>query len=246
MICIQRIPRPPDMSSAPIIGGEPQVKEIREWVSARLIWHGLESSPDPWSLLDNDEISKSDSLVLYAVLTEIVDRAITLVGSPGYTEWEHIQRIAFNRQAEGIVRALTKHRTPFDGSVFARLYEWPGWIPGGAVAFFFWYAPMKTLRSIEGWFHEVTSSEGVELHERAFLLRPLGRLDPSAAVSVARDLALESPYATSEVLGMFGGPNELPFMRSLLPEVASREEARTRRHFEAGIRKLERRFERGK
>jgi hypothetical protein len=101
---------------------------------------------------------------------------------------------------------------------------------------------MATLRTIAPWLHDAAVSDGVSVHERAFLLRALGRVDGPAAVAVARELLIESPWATSEVLGMFGGASDLEVMRSALPQVASREEARTRRHFEAGMRKLERRL----
>lgn len=246
MITIRRILFPADIPPFPITGEEQLIREVRAWVAARLIELGLSITPDPWSIEGGRSLSEADARVLHATLVEVVDRALSLDVVTELSVRDHILRAALDREAEGIIRALTKNRTPLDGTIFARWFEWPGYFAGGAVEYYLWYAPMKTLRTIDKWLHDVTSSEGVDVHERAFLLRALGRLDPSAAVFTARDLAAQSPWATSEVLGMFGGSRELEFMRSLLPLVASNEEARTRRHFEAGVRKLERRIAGGR
>jgi hypothetical protein len=221
---------------------DPDVCEVRRWV--RYLLAGFDLPRDPWAIEGGRLLSSADARGFHAVLVQIVGRATSLNIGPGSGLRDHTVRWALDRQAEGIVRALTKNPTPLDGNVFAKLFEWPGWFPGGAVKYYLWYAPMKTLRSIDPWLHDVTASAGVAVHDRSFLLRALGRLDAPAAVSIARDLLVQSPWATSEVLGMFGGAPELELMRRTLPVVASNEEARTRRHFEAGIRKLERRLAR--
>lgn len=238
-ITITRIPYPPGMFRD---RDEHVVRETREWVASRLRDHGLGAVADTWKIKGGRSLSDTDARALHVTLADVVGRATSLHLAPDSGMREHSERWALESEAEGIVRALTRNPSPLDGEVFARLFEWPGHVDVGVVEFYFWYAPMATLRSVDSWLHEIASSEGVAVHERTFLLRALGRLDPSAAVVTARELVMQSPWATSEVLGMYGGASELVLMRSVLPEVAKREEARTRRHFEAGMRKLERRL----
>jgi hypothetical protein len=235
---ITRIPYPRHMFR---VMDEDVVRDVRQWVASRLRGHGLGMVADPWKITGGRSLSVADAHALHATLVDVVGRATSL-RLPESTIREHSERWVLEMEAAGITRVLTKSPAPLDGRVFTQWFEWPGHIPGGSVQFYFWYAPIATLRGVDSWLHEVTSSAGVDLHERAFFLRALGRLDPVAAVATARELLIQSPWATSEVLGMYGGAEELDMMRSALLEVAKREEARTRRHFEAGMRKLERRL----
>lgn len=238
---IERIPYPVDMPRPPI--EEPSVQQALRWVATRLAAHGLDHTTDCWAFRDGAKpLPTSTAKALHRTLSDVVARGRSLRLDKDPSIGVHAERWALAQQAEGAVRGLTRNPTAFDGRVFADLFEWSGYVPSGAVEFYLWYAPLQTLRSVEAWLRAVVVSEGVAVHERAFLLRALGRLDRPAAVALARELVVESPWAASEVLGMFGGPDELQLMRLALSGVASQQEARTRRHFEAGMRKLERRL----
>lgn len=220
---------------------DPEVREVESWVSSLLDRFGCSVGDDPWNMKGGRKLSTTDANALHATLECIVGRAESLDIRQEAKENNFILSRALAGEAEGIVRTLTKNQTPLDGKVFARLFEWPGSLSGGAVEFYFWYAPKKTLLSIKSWLHKVSVSDGVDIHDRATFLRALGRLDPNSAVAIASDLLEKSPWFCSEVLGMFGGEDELKLLRKLFPIIAKNEEARTRRHFEAGIKKLERR-----
>lgn len=243
-VIIERIPYPADMPRGDVLQQSEEAREAGRWVASRLAVHGL-GITDPWDLSEvGIRLPASDAYALHGTLVDIVHRVTSLDIGPGSSVGVHMGRRALMGAGDGILRALTKNPAPLDGEVFAQFFEWPGYLGGGAIELYLWYAPMQTLRSIDRWLHEVVGSSGVSVEDRTFLLRALGRLDARACIATARAFIVESPWATSEALGMFGGPSELALMRSKLPEVARREEARTRRHYEAGMRKLERRLSR--
>jgi len=164
--------------------------------------------------------------------------------SPAVDDLDAQARVwAGNRLLEGAVRSLIGTRASLDGAVFTEIADWPlgDGGPAQAVGFFFYYAPVRTLRTVEAWLWTASESEDYWVHFRAVLLRPLARLDADRALRTARELFDDSPLELAGMLGKFGGAAELDLLLLRLPQYRVRGRADERRRIESAIRKIQKR-----
>lgn len=233
---------PAAMRRAPV--HHPIVVATTAWIADRLAAHGFAEPGGAWWCPAARELVRNvgQAQALHGALCDLVARARSIDMHEGTSLDDHHVRWALNRKIDGIVRCLTKTRAPLDGAVFTHIVEWDGWQGAGPVEWYLTYAPMRTLRSIEPWLYDAVTRDGLPVHERALLMRPLARLDSAAAVAVARMLLDESPWASAELLGMHGGYADLEFLDSRLSHYRQRGFAEDRRKLEAAIRKIGRRL----
>lgn len=233
---------PAEMRRQPV--DPPVVVATNTWIRQRLAAHGFGEPGGAWQPGAQALVHQpGQAEALHATLCDLVQRARSLRIHERSTLDDHYVRSELNREMGGIVRCLTKTRAPLDGTVFTELLEWSGWADSeGPVQWYFTYAPMRTLRSIEPWLYEAVTTDGLPVHERALLMRPLARLDKDAALRVARELLDESPWASAELLGMHGDYADLELLDSRLPRYRQRGFAEDRRKLEAAIRKIARRL----
>ncbi len=237
---IRRLPYPEAMPRGPV--DHPLVRATSAWIESRIAAHGFSAPGEPWSIWERRmEIGRADAIALHATLTDIAARCADLPIHAQSSLDDHFRRWSLNRGCEAIVRLLIRNSAPLDGRVFARLFEWSGSDGGDSIEQYLTDAPVKTLRSLDDWLHDITARPRATVHERAFLLRPLARIDPATALRLARELFDESQWAASDVLGMFGGREELDFLRFKRLGLRKRGMAEMRRRVEVAIRKLEKR-----
>lgn len=238
------IPYPEDLPRPP--ASLPPACEVKAWVADRYRAHGFFAAGGAWGAFDRGlHITREDSVALHATLVDIACRIRDMSITDQLSNEEHAARWALNREIEAILLLLEDCRTSLDGQVFAQVFDWPGGdSTASRVAFYLFHAPMKTMRSLEPWLRAAVERDDLDVHSRALLLRPLGRLDDCAAVRLARELFDCSPWITSDVLGMFGGPPERDFLLGRLPQFQKRGLAEERRRINSAIRKLERKARR--